>query len=83
MKLNTPKWIEVLQYFSLGFIWLLVLSIVVWILNLVQLSQYLHDAQNPTLGISLVIIPIFITLASVLTYVFFGLRRDTVEEDNQ
>jgi len=83
MKLNTPKWIEVLQYFSLGFMWLLVLSIVVWILNLVQLSQYLHDAQNPTLGISLVVIPIFITLASVLTYVFFGLRRNAVEEDNQ
>lgn len=83
MKLNIPKWITVLQFLSLGFIWLLVLSIVIWILNLLQLSHYLHDAQNPTLGISLVVIPIFITLASVLTYVFFGLRRNMIEKDIQ
>ena len=68
------------QYLSLGFIWLMVIGIVTWIVNLIILSNYLHDAQNATLGISLVIIPIFIALASVLTYVFFGLRRANIED---
>ncbi|MFQ6614611.1 MAG: hypothetical protein ACE5D1_07185 [Fidelibacterota bacterium] len=64
-----------LQVFSISLIWILVVSVITWILNLISLSHYLHDAQNATLAISLVVLPIFTLLASVLTYVFFGLRR--------
>ncbi|NQT63259.1 MAG: hypothetical protein HQ556_09915 [Candidatus Marinimicrobia bacterium] len=80
MTQKTPKWILFFQYVSLGFIWLLVLGIIVWIINLMKLSNYLHDAQNATIVISLIIIPIFITLAGVLSYVFFGLKRANREE---
>ncbi|RMF07434.1 MAG: hypothetical protein D6762_07525 [Candidatus Neomarinimicrobiota bacterium] len=64
-----------LQVLSISLIWVLVVSVITWILNLISLSHYLHDAQNATLAISLVVLPIFTLLASVLTYVFVGLRK--------
>lgn len=71
----TPTFILFLQILSISLIWLLVVSVIFWILNLISLSSYLHDAQNATLGISLVVMPVFILLAVVLTYVFVGLRK--------
>ena len=71
----TPTFILFLQILSLSLIWLLVVSVIFWILNLISLSTYLHDAQNATLGISIVVMPVFILLAAVLTYVFVGLRK--------
>ena len=50
-------------------------GIAVWILNLIKESLRLHDAPDASLGISLVAIPVFFTLSSVLTYVFIGLRK--------
>jgi len=79
---KTRKSILIFQYLSLGMMWGMVISIIAWILNLLFLSNSLHDAQNATLGISLVVLPIFTTLAAVLTYVFFGLRRNRVEKQN-
>jgi arginine exporter protein ArgO len=72
---RTPRWIFLLQILSLSLIWLLVIGIIAWIFNLISLSNYLRDAQNATLGISLVVMPVFILLASILTYVFIGLRK--------
>ncbi len=71
----TPTFILFLQILSISLIWLLVISVIFWILNLISLSSYLHDAQNATLGISIVVMPVFILLAAVLTYVFVGLRK--------
>ncbi|MFQ6605891.1 MAG: hypothetical protein ACE5D2_08830 [Fidelibacterota bacterium] len=64
-----------IQILSLSFIWLLVVAVITWILNLISLSNYLKDAQNATLGISIVVMPIFALLAGVLTYVFVGLKK--------
>jgi presenilin-like A22 family membrane protease len=74
-KRITPTFILFLQILSISLIWLLVVSVIFWILNLISLSSYLHDAQNATLGISIVVMPVFILLAAVLTYVFVGLRK--------
>jgi len=73
---RTPRWIYVLQVASVGMIWVFVLSISLWILNLLQLSHRLHDVPSASIGISIVAIPVFLTGASVLTYVFVGLQRD-------
>ncbi len=69
------KLILFIQILSVSLIWLMVVAVITWILNLISLSQYLHDAQNATMAISIVVMPIFTLLAGVLTYVFVGLKR--------
>ncbi len=65
-----------LQVGSFLLIWLFVIGIAVWIINLVVLSVELQDAIGATAAISIVAIPVFFTLAGVLTYVFVGLQRE-------
>jgi hypothetical protein len=74
------KPIEVLQVVSISLIWLLFTGIAVWIVTLIKESLRLHDAPDASVGISIVAIPVFFTLASVLTYVFIGLRKGRKEE---
>ncbi|MGZ8446346.1 MAG: hypothetical protein ACXWWM_01040 [Candidatus Deferrimicrobiaceae bacterium] len=69
------KIIEMLQILSISLIWLLFAGIAVWIVILIRESLKLHDAPDASVGISIVAIPVFFLLASVLTYVFVGLRK--------
>ena len=68
--------IYVAQLLSVLLIWVFVLTITLWILNLIMLAIELNDAPGASVAISIVAIPVFITLASVLTYVFVGLHRE-------
>jgi len=77
---SEPEWVPLLQLFSLLGIWVFVLGISGWILHLIQLALRLNDVPTASVGISIVAIPVFITGASVLTYVFIGLRRGRREE---
>ena len=63
------------QFVSLLLMWIFVLAITVWIINLILLSIELDDVPGASVAISIVAIPVFVTLASVLTYVFVGLQR--------
>lgn len=63
------------QVISMGMIWVFVLGISFWIIHLIQLSRQLQDVPSASIGISIVAIPVYLTGASVLTYVFVGLRR--------
>jgi hypothetical protein len=74
------KTIEVLQIVSISLIWLLFTGIAVWIVTLIRESIRLHDAPDASVGISIIAIPVFFTLASVLTYVFVGLRKERKEK---
>lgn len=67
--------IVALQIASVALIWVFVLGITIWIINLLQLSHRLHDVPSASVAISIVAIPVFLTGAGVLTYVFIGLRR--------
>ena len=67
--------IYTLQILSVVWIWVFVLGISWWIIHLLLLSQRLHDVPSASVGISIVAIPVFLTGAAVLTYVFVGLRR--------
>jgi arginine exporter protein ArgO len=69
------RWIFLLQIVSVVMIWVFVLSISVWIIHLLRLSHRLHDVPSVSVGISIVAIPVFLTGAAVLTYVFVGLQR--------
>ncbi len=70
-----------LQVASMAFSWVFVFAIAAWILNLIQVAHRHHDAFDASLAISIVAIPVFFTLATVLTYVFVGLRRGRKPED--
>ena len=72
---RAKSWIYTMQIASVAGIWVFVLSICGWILHLLELSHRLHDVPSASFGISIVAIPVFLTGATVLTYVFVGLRR--------
>ena len=72
---ETPVWISAMQFASVALIWVFVLGISVWILQLLRVSHRLHDVPSASMAISVVAIPVFLTGASILTYVFVGLRR--------
>lgn len=80
---NTNRLILILQIASISLIWIFVGGIITWILNLLFTAIKLNDTPNGSVGISLVVIPIFVILAGTLTYVFVGLQRyknDPVED---
>jgi hypothetical protein len=57
---------------AVGFV-IFVFGIIGWILNLIYLSWRLGDVPSASIGISLVSIPVFLVLLSVVLYVFWGL----------
>jgi arginine exporter protein ArgO len=69
------KWMFACQIASMAMIWVFVLGVSYWIIHLLRLSHRLHDVPSASVGISIVAIPVFLTGAAVLTYVFVGLRR--------
>jgi arginine exporter protein ArgO len=72
---RTPRWIFALQVASMSMIWVFVLGISWWIIHLLRLSHRWNDVPSASVGISIVAIPVFLTGAGVLTYVFVGLWR--------
>ncbi len=74
--LHTSKAIFVAQLLSVLLIWVFVISITLWIINLIVLAIELNDAPGASVAISIVAIPVFITIASILTYVFIGLQKE-------
>lgn len=75
-----PPWLLALQVGSVAAIWVFVLGISFWVIHLLRLSRRLHDVPSASFAISIVAIPVFLTGASVLTYVFIGLQRGRLHE---
>ncbi len=80
-KHKTTKVIYTFQIISISLIWMFVFGITWWILRLLITSINLRDAIDASVGISILVIPIFITLAGILTYVFIGLQRNRREKE--
>ncbi|HEA66658.1 MAG TPA: hypothetical protein ENI07_07550 [Desulfobacterales bacterium] len=72
--------IFIAQILHLSSIWVLVVGITIWLLKLLLLSIELKDNLGFSVVISLITIPVFWTLASLLTYVFVGLRRNRITD---
>lgn len=70
------------QYLSISLMWIFVIGITIWIINLIYTSVDLNDAPGISIGISLVAIPVFLTLASILTYVFVGFHSKSKNNFN-
>ena len=65
-----------LQLLWLGVAFALIGGIVSWITHLIRTAWRLGDVPSASIGISLVSIPIFLTMMGLILYVFVGLRRD-------
>jgi len=59
---------------GLGTVWMG--SIFLWVGHLVRNSVHLGDVPSASIGISLVAIPVFMTLLTILHFLFWGLLRD-------
>jgi arginine exporter protein ArgO len=75
LKSTQQRIIFLAQVVSVSLIWVFVIGIGIWIANLISLSLELHDVPGASVGISIVAIPVFFALASILTYVFIGLQK--------
>ncbi len=69
------KIIATAQLVSFILMWVFVIGITIWIINLITISVDLHDVPGVSLGISIIAIPVFVTLASILTYAYFGFKK--------
>lgn len=58
----------------------LVGAIIVWIAHLIRLAWRLQDVPSASIGISLVAVPVFLTLLGVVIYVFGGVQRGGKED---
>ena len=65
--------VKKLQWVWLGCAILLVGGIIGWIIHLIRTAWALGDTPSASIGISIVAIPIFLVLLSVVLYVFWGL----------
>ncbi len=54
-------------------------GIIAWVTHLIRTSLKLHDVVSGAIGISLVSIPVFVTLMCVLLYVLWGILGDRSE----
>jgi hypothetical protein len=73
LRSPSDQLIRKLQWiWMIGFL-LLVLGIITWFIHLMRAALWLGDVPSAAIGIPLVAIPIFLALASVVFYVFWGL----------
>ena len=68
----------------LQWLWLVVAfgligGIITWIAHLIRTAWRLGDVPSASIGISIVSIPVFLTMLGVILYVFLGLRGDRGE----
>ena len=76
------KTIRGMQIASLIYIWIFVIAVDSWIISLLRVAQELDDALNASVAIGIIAIPLFLIIASILTYVFVGLQKHRTEEES-
>ncbi len=74
------KTVRILQIASITYIWIFVIAVDTWILSLLRVAQQLQDALNASIAIGLIAIPLFLTIAGMLTYVFVGLQKHRIDK---
>ena len=72
---QTKDFFLLAQVMGISLVWGFVLCFGIVIVRLLLFSMELKDPPGFSVVISLIAIPVFALLASVLTYVFVGLRR--------
>jgi hypothetical protein len=62
--------------------WIFAAAILIFVPWLIVVAARWNDALNWTLVISLVMTPVYLTVAGTLTYVFIGLRRGAPKNED-
>ena len=75
----SEKTVRKLQVLWLAVAFGLIGGIITWITHLIRTAWRLGDVPSASIGISLVSIPIFLTMLGVILYVFVGIRGDRGE----
>jgi hypothetical protein len=75
----TERAVRAIQWAMAGVAVLFIVGIITWISHLIRTAWWLKDVPSASIGISLVAIPVFLTLLGVILYVFWGLLVDRGE----
>lgn len=78
-KTRAEKIVYGFQLMMLGGFVLLVAGIIALITNLMLVSQELQDVPSASIIISIVAIPVFLTILGIFNYVFWGLLLNQEE----
>ena len=68
--------VRAIQWAMAGLAVLFIGGIITWITHLIRTAWRLGDVPSASIGISIVAIPVFLTLLGVILYVFVGLLGD-------
>ena len=71
--------VRAIQWAMAGVAVLFIGGIITWITHLIRTAWRLGDVPSASIGISLVAIPVFLTLLGVILYVFVGILGDRGE----
>jgi hypothetical protein len=71
--------VRTIQWAMAGAAVLFIGGIITWITHLIRTAWRLGDVPSASIGISLVAIPVFLTLLGVILYVISGLLGDRGE----
>jgi len=69
------RMIRLLQLFTIAGMWAFTLGVLTFVPRLVVVAARWHDALNWSLVIAIIFLPVYVTVAATLTYVYFGLQR--------
>ena len=75
----SPRLVTAIQWAMAAGAILFIGGIITWIIHLIRTAWGLRDVPSASIGISLVAIPVFLTLLGVILYVFWGLLGDRSE----
>jgi hypothetical protein len=75
---TTERSVQAIQWAMAGVAVLFILGIIAWISHLIRTAWRLEDVPSASIGISLVAIPVFLTLLGVILYVFWVVLKFVV-----
>jgi hypothetical protein len=68
--------VRIAQWGLLAFGTSFICGIITWITHLIRTAIHLQDKPSASIGISIVAIPVFLLLLSIIHFTFWGLLRD-------
>ncbi len=72
----SPRIVRAIQWAMAGGAIVFIGGLITWISHLIRTAWRLRDVPSASIGISLVAVPVFLTLLGVVLYVFWGLLGD-------
>ena len=70
------KAVRAVQWGVLCFATVFICTVISWVSHLIATAQHLRDTPSASIGISIVAIPVFLSLLSIVHFTFWGLLKD-------